>query len=105
MAEHCVKIIIPLSDGGFGTDAERSRLSDSGDEVASHIAEAGGGEFDGDEFGEGICTFYLYGPDADDLYASVENFVKATDLCKGATIYKRYGEADDEAAKEVEFQV
>jgi len=29
------------------------------------------GEFDGDEFGGGDCTLYMYGPDADALFAAI----------------------------------
>jgi len=34
------------------------------------------GEFDGNEFGEGECVWYMYGPDADALYRAVEGIIR-----------------------------
>jgi hypothetical protein len=36
------------------------------------IEEAAAGEFDGDEFGDGKCVLFMYGPDADRLFGVIE---------------------------------
>ena len=90
--EHAVLIRIPLSDSEFGTEAERSAIHGLADEIDGAIARSGSGEYDGDEFGDGECTLYLYGPDADALWASVEEVVRGDPRTAGGHVVKRYGE-------------
>lgn len=105
MADHCVKIYIPLSDKEAGTADERERIYELEDEISDAVDSKHLGEFDGNEFGEGVCTLYLYGKNADELFAGIEPVLKASALCAEATIYKRYGEAGDKSAKEIRFKL
>jgi len=55
------------------------------------IRSSGAGEFDGDEFGEGACTLFMYGPDADLLFRAVEPALRSSPLVRGGRAIKRYG--------------
>ena len=46
----------------------------------------------------------MYGPDADALYGAVEGVLKKSNVAKGGHATKRYGEAADMSAKEVEVR-
>jgi hypothetical protein len=63
------------------------------------------GEFDGNEFGEGGCTFYMYGPDADELFKAIEPTLRNSPLSAGGHAMKRYGPATDRKAKEVRIDL
>jgi hypothetical protein len=69
------------------------------------IASAGVGEFDGDEFGEGTCRLFMYGPDADRLYEVIESILKAAPAARGGFAIKRYGGAGDFNASEVRIDL
>ena len=62
---------------------------------------AGPGEFDGDEFGGGECTLYMYGPDADRLFGAVEEELRSSEHAGGGFAVKRYGAAGDPSAREI----
>jgi hypothetical protein len=63
------------------------------------IEEINVGEFDGDEAGQGEVTLYMYGPDANRLFATVEPLLRASGF-EGYAI-KRFGGAGDLKAPEV----
>lgn len=105
MAEHCIQVFIPLSDHLYGTSEERERIIELEDEISDAVDAKNLGEFDGDEFGDGLCTLYLYGKDADELYSGIEPVLKKSPLCAEASIYKRYGDAADPSAKEFTFKL
>jgi len=97
--EQAVLIYIPLSDDEFGSQEEREAIHKLSDELSKAIETAGTGEFDGDEFGGGECTLFMYGPDADSLYNSIEPVLRASTLTKGGRAVKRHaapGEKDEE---------
>jgi len=98
--EHAFILTLKLSNDQFGTKDERERIHKFSDQLESAIESADAGEFDGDEFGEGVCTLYMYGPDADALLSAVDPLVKASPFAKGAKGVKRYGEASDPEARE-----
>jgi hypothetical protein len=62
------------------------------DQLAEVIEQENLGVFDGDEFGPDGVTLYMYGPDAERLYAGIESVLKNFPLCKNAKVVKRYGE-------------
>jgi hypothetical protein len=68
-------------------------------EVESALAVDGAGELDGDEFGAGLVTIYLYGHDADRMLASVEGIVRRFPSTSRSA-YLRYGDVDDDTAAE-----
>ena len=57
------------------------------------IAQASAGEFDGNEVSVdgGAHALYMYGPDADRLFAAVQPVLDACPFMQGATVTLRYG--------------
>ncbi|MCO8275137.1 hypothetical protein M1L60_31610 [Actinoplanes sp. TRM 88003] len=58
--------------------------------VEAALAIDDAGELDGDEFGAGHVTIYLYGPDADRMLAAVESIVRRFPS-PSRRAYLRYG--------------
>jgi hypothetical protein len=63
------------------------------------IAKAGAGEFDGNEIAtDGSDGFlYMYGPDADRLFAAIKPCLEETPFTRGAEVQLRYGPAGSDA--------
>jgi hypothetical protein len=99
--EQAVIVHIPLTDVPFGSERERQVLSALGDELDRVIKNKSVGEFDGDEYGGGECRLYMYGPDADALFAIVQPVLLSASITKGGFAIKRYGKGQDAKAKEV----
>lgn len=80
-----------------------SRLFALEERLEASIADAGAGEFDGDEIAiDGSDgTLYMYGPDADTLLAAVRPALEACDFMRGARARLRYGPPAD-GVREVE---
>jgi hypothetical protein len=104
MAEHCVKIYLKLTDGNFGTAEEVKSIHALSDTLEAAIANNNAGEFDGDEFGGGECTLYMYGVDADSLFEAIKEPLLASPLSKGGHVIKRYGPPND-SVKEVRIEL
>jgi hypothetical protein len=102
--EHAVFVHLTLSAPGFGEREEREAIHRLTDRLDAAINAAQAGEFDGDEFGAGTCTLYMYGPDADRLFAAVEPDLRASSLTRGGHAVKRYGAAADPHAREVRVE-
>jgi hypothetical protein len=60
-------------------------------ELTAAIAAGGLGEFDGNEVGEQSAIIYMYGPDAERLFAGVEQILRSSPLCRGARAIVRSG--------------
>jgi hypothetical protein len=61
--------------------------------LSAAIKRLGVGEFDGDEVAlqsEGV-TLYMYGPDAEALFAAIKEILRSSPLCRGARIILRNG--------------
>ncbi|HOD84128.1 MAG: hypothetical protein BWX88_02334 [Planctomycetes bacterium ADurb.Bin126] len=99
--EQAVIVHLPLDDSRFGTQERREALFQLEDELIEAIELAECGEFDGNEFGEGECVFYMYGPDADVIFMVVEVVLKEFPVAHGGFAIKRYGLADDPNAREI----
>ncbi len=97
--EHAVLVHLNLRDDQFGVEAEREAIHAMSDRMDDAIEAANAGEFDGDEFGAGECTLFMYGPDADALFAAVEPILRADEIARGAKVVKRFGEASDPNAR------
>jgi len=72
-------------------------MFDLEDKLERAIAEAGAGEYDGNEIAvDGSDgSLYMYGPDADALTDVVRPILAAVPFMNGATITKRYGPPED----------
>lgn len=99
--DHAVIIHLSLSDGEFGSADDREAISSLEDSISAVFQNKDFGELDGDEFGEGECVIYTYGPDADALYSLIEPFLTADNRAYKGYAIKRYGEPDDPDAREV----
>jgi hypothetical protein len=99
--DQAVIVHLTLSSPGFGAHQEREAIHRLTDRLDAAIRAAGAGEFDGDEFGAGVCTLYMYGPDADALFAAVEPDLRGSPLAAGGHAVKRYGAATNPHAREV----
>lgn len=76
--------ITELSDRDAGLDVVE-------DPIIEAIGRAGVGEFDGNEVGPDGATLYMYGPDADALWAAIEPEVRRAPLGAGSHALCRYG--------------
>lgn len=86
MAEHAVLVYITaLADPDAGLDEIE-------DPLIKAIETAGVGEFDGNVMGPEGAVLYMYGPDADALWTTVEPVVRSANLSAGSYAVKRYGE-------------
>ena len=103
--EQAVIVHLRFQEDSFGSPKERDAISDLEDQLEQAIGTASVGEFDGDEFGGGRCVLYMYGPDADRLFATVEPILRATPVARGGFALKRYGEASDANATETKVNL
>jgi hypothetical protein len=77
------------------------------DSLEPAIAEAGVGEYDGNEVAvDGSeAILYAYGPDADALWNVMRPIVLKANPPDGSYVIKRYGEASDPTAREVRVEL
>lgn len=66
-------------------------LSTLEDQLREVIQAGELGEFDGNEFGPAETTLYMYGPDAERLFAGIESTLRAYPLCQNARVVLRSG--------------
>jgi hypothetical protein len=103
--EHAVIAHIRLTEGKFGSETERAALALLAEDLERVIDERQAGEFDGEEFGDGGCVLYMYGPDADRLFEVVEPVLRAMPMAQGGFVIKRYGSASDKKALEARVSI
>jgi hypothetical protein len=73
------------------------------DRLRQAIAADGTGEYDGNEVADDGSdgSFFMYGPDADRLYASVKPVLEASGILSRLQVRLRYGEAGHNAPETV----
>ncbi len=98
MSNQAVYVHIPLSDDEFGTFEEREAVYALEDELLAVIAASEADELDGHEFGGGEGVIFLYGPDADALYMTIEPVLRASPIAKGGFAVKCYQPDDPNSA-------
>ena len=98
--DHAVIVHLPLTGTQFGSEDEREAVYILEDRLTDAIERDRAGEFDGNEFGGGECTLYMYGPDADRLFNAVAPLLRLNPLARGGYAVMRYGEASDPLAFE-----
>src|SRR4029077_1964134 len=99
--KQAVILHLPLAGKGFGEKDEDLVCQQIEDELEGEIDRAGVGEMDGNEIGEGECTLFMYGPDADKLFAAIASRARSSRFGRRAWAIKRYGSVDDPNAREV----
>jgi hypothetical protein len=99
--EHAVIAHLLLSNKKFGSPADVADCQALQLALEKDILSAHAGEMDGNEIGQGECTLFMYGPNADKLFDAVAPRLRASRLAKGGWVEKRYGAALDPQAREV----
>ncbi len=61
------------------------------DRLSARIRRDALGEFDGNEFGPTETVLFMYGPDAERLFAGIEPILREYPLCHGARVVIRRG--------------
>jgi|ERR1051326_2498092 hypothetical protein len=89
--EQAVIATIKLRSGNMGSSEERERISALEDQLSDAIKNSSVGEFDGDEYGNGTCTIYMYGPSAERLFGVALPILKEFRAPLGSYVLKRYG--------------
>jgi hypothetical protein len=89
--EQALIVKIKLSDDNLGSDGDKKMILDIENRIEHVIEENGLGEFDGDEFGEGFCTMYIYGESVDAILESVDSIFRDSRLPSCSYLIKRYG--------------
>ncbi len=71
-------------------------------ELETQIDASGAGDYDGNELAvDGTDgTLYMYGPDADKLYAVARPILRSSVLLKNVVVTLQYGGVDDKNARE-----
>jgi hypothetical protein len=89
-------------DGSSLPDAvyEQHDLATLEDQLAEVISRGRLGEFDGNEVGPAETTLFMYGPDAERLFAGIEQTLRSYPLCQNARVVIRRG-APGAAEREV----
>ena len=83
-----------------------TRLFTLEEQLEQAIAMADAGEFDGNEVAaDGSDGYlYMYGPDADRLFAAVRPALQAAGFMRGARVKLRYGPPED-GVREIEVEL
>jgi hypothetical protein len=89
-----VAVYIKLSGGEFGNHDEREAIRHFSRELDSEIQGHNAGVFDGDEYGNGECCLFMYGPNANNLFAAIEPLLRSWKPLRGGYAVKRYGSPD-----------
>jgi len=79
-----VLVTLGLWSGSHGSEEERIAIHRLTDELATTITVANLGDFDGDEFGGGKCTLFMYSNDPENLYRHIESILRSSPLASGA---------------------
>ncbi len=89
--DHFVRVMIKLSDETSGDDGEVERLLDLEPQLESLVKRDGLGEVDGNEFGEGYFTWFIYGLDADRIFSSLLPSLLEIPMLPGSHVILRRG--------------
>jgi hypothetical protein len=88
MPEHAVIIHLSIGEEHFGDASARETVRSLERAIRAILDGSDLGALDGDEFGGGEAVLYLYGPNADTLYAAIEPALRATPLRPAHTILR-----------------
>jgi hypothetical protein len=85
-------VLVHLDGTGLPADVyQQCDLATIEDRLTEVIAREGLGEFDGNEVGPHETTLFMYGPDAERLFAGIEQTLRGYPLCRGARVEIRRG--------------
>jgi hypothetical protein len=89
--EQALIATIKLRAGDMGSTEEHEHIAALEDQLSDAIKRSGAGEFDGDEYGGGVCTIYMYGPSAERLFTVTLPILEKFRAAAGSYVIKRYG--------------
>ena len=94
-------VLVHLDGSGLPADVnEQYDLATLEDRLIEVLSHSSLGEFDGNEVGPAEATLFMYGPDAERLFAGIESTLRAYPLCQNARVIIRRG-APGAAQREV----
>ena len=86
-------VLVYLDGTGLPDEVyEECDLATIEDRLTEVIEREGLGEFDGNEIGPTEVTLFMYGPDAERLFAGIESTLRDYPLCQRARVVIREGE-------------
>lgn len=89
---HAVMLHLRLSNHEeFGSDEEWDEIHAMTDKLGKALRAHGVGELDGDEFGGNECVVFMYGPDANKLFAAISPLLRSWPAIAGGYVIKRFG--------------
>lgn len=86
----------------LGTREERRAIEELEEGIKKLLPK--GSELDGHGFGEGECNIFIYGANADEMFKSIENYLKKSSF-DHIEICLRYGSVEDMDALEKKFSL
>ncbi len=98
--EQALLLRIILSGDEYGTEEERAWCYALEEELEQALENAGAGMLDGDEFGDGRCDVYMYGPDANRMWDVVAPILTTKSFKSGSYATKVFGRIDLENVPE-----
>lgn len=85
-------VLIHLDGVGLSPEIyENNDLATLEDQLIEALKKNEIGEFDGNEIGGGEAIIFLYGPDAEKIFAEIEAVLRSYPLCQNARIIIRFG--------------
>ena len=87
--EQTLLLQLRLPEGQAGDEAPAIIALEEAIEAA--LRRDRSGEFDGHDLRDGVWTLYLYGPDADRTFESIEGVLRSVPLEPGSQAIMRYG--------------
>lgn len=97
-------IVSVYLDSEFGTNEEQEAISSLSTHAESLITNTDVGEYDGNDFGNSICTLYFYGESAEALFITIQPVLKEFSI-KPIKVLLRYGDVTDKQALEKEVVI
>jgi hypothetical protein len=92
--EQSLTVTITLRSGGMGDRTERERIIALEHQLSDAIENSSAGELDGDEYGGGTCTIYMYGPNAERLLSVTLPILREFRAPSGSYVVTRNGNSD-----------
>ena len=89
--EQALIATIKLRSGDMGSSEEPRHIVALEHELSEAIKQSAVGEFDGDEYGGGVCDIYMYGPSAERLLWVTLPLLEKFHPPAGSYVTKRYG--------------
>lgn len=99
--DQCVIVDIDFAGfADFGVSGQQKEIRNLEEEMGQVLPKQS--EIDGDEFGDGAATIYLYGSGADEMFKAIRSILEKSSFGH-IDITLRYGPPADPATKEKKF--